>query len=244
MARPQHFEIPPNEVQRCALLLPALNFISQKSDDPPIALVDIGSAGGLNLLMDKAYIKYSDGIFFGSPNSPLQLHCESQGKKIPSFNDLQIVNRIGIDLNPVIFLDDDERQWNLALIWPDQPARFERVKSALQLLKETTIIFKKGNANHILSKVIAEIPANQMICVMHSFVLNQFSEADRKDFEIVLADLSKIRTIWRISLEWIGTENPELFVERYHLGMKSQVQKLAECHGHGAWIKWTKAASS
>jgi hypothetical protein len=227
-----------NEVQRCALLLPAVNLISQMSDQKPIALIDVGSAGGLNLLMDKTYIQYSDGISVGPINSPLQLQCDSQGLKIPEFQDVKIENRIGIDLNPVNLLDANERQWNLALIWPDQIERFDRMKSALKILEKTPITFKKGGGNQVLSDVVSRVPETQTVCIMHSFVLNQFSEEDRSKFDSLLKDLSKNRPIWRISLEWIGSKEPELVVSRYVSGTKNHVQKLAECHGHGEWIRW------
>jgi len=227
-----------NEVQRCALLLPALNLISQKLNHPKIALIDVGSSGGLNLLMDQAHIRYSDGTATGSDTSPLQLQCESRGEKVPSFSLVKLATRIGVDLNPVNLLDPSERQWNLALIWPDQIERFERVKSALQLLEKTEITFKRGRANDVLPAVLADVPKDQVACVMHSFVLNQFSETDRQSFDAMLLDLSKDREIWRISLEWIGTPTPELIVTRYTSGHKDQLPKLAECNGHGEWIRW------
>jgi hypothetical protein len=138
----------------------------------------------------------------------------------------------------VNLLDANERQWNLALIWPDQIERFDRMKSALKILEKTPITFKKGGGNQVLSDVVSRVPETQTVCIMHSFVLNQFSEEDRSKFDSLLKDLSKNRPIWRISLEWIGSKEPELVVSRYVSGTKNHVQKLAECHGHGEWIRW------
>ncbi len=227
-----------NEVQRCALLFPALNFVSKNLDHQKIALIDVGASGGLNFLMDQAYIQYSDGTSTGAATSPLQIICESKGEQIPRFQTAQIAMRIGIDLNPVNLLNPDERQWNLALIWPDQTERIERIKSALQLLETTDISFKKGRANQVLPQVIGDVPSDQAICVMHSFTLNQFSKEDREAFDALLLEASKDREIWRISLEWIATQNPELSVTHYTFGNKGPVLNLAKCHGHGEWIQW------
>jgi len=227
-----------NEVQRCALLFPALNFVSKKLDHQKIALIDVGASGGLNFLMDQAYIRYSDGASTGAETSPLQIICESKGEPMPRFQNAQIAMRIGVDLNPVNLLNPDERQWNLALIWPDQTERTERIKSALQLLETTDISFKKGSANQVLPQVIRDVPSDQAICVMHSFTLNQFSKEDREAFDVLLIAVSKAREIWRISLEWIGTQNPELSVTHYTSGNKGPVLNLAQCHGHGEWIQW------
>ena len=130
-----------NEVQRCALLLPSVNFVSQQSGQSKLALVDVGVSGGLNFLMDKTHIKYTTGQTLGQENSSLQILCESKGVPIPEEHRVEIMERIGIDLNPINLLDEDECQWNLALIWPDQLERIERFKSAIQLLKNTPISF-------------------------------------------------------------------------------------------------------
>ncbi len=84
----------------------------------------------------------------------------------------------------------------------------------------------------------AQVTAQLNVCVMPSFTLNQFSANDRKKFEETLSHLSATRNIWRIGLEWIGTENPELTLDRFAEGKKITQQKLATCHQHGEWINW------
>lgn len=228
-----------NEVQRCALLLPGLSVVSKLAGSPKIALIDVGASGGLNLLMDQAYVKYSNGMQTGPMNSSLQLECELKGATLHGFkNVVRIASRIGIDLNPVDLLNPNEREWAMALLWPDQPERLKRFKTALQLLSNTKILLHEGNANAVLPNVFTKIPHDQQICVMHSFTLNQFSESDRKNFDHILEMASVNRSIWRMSLEWIGTENPELVITEYSSGKRNNSKKLAECHGHGEWIRW------
>lgn len=227
-----------NEVQRCALLFPAVNFVSQKSGHSKLALVDVGVSGGLNFLMDKAQIQYTDGRTFGSPESLLRIRCESKGKPIPPEQDAEINDRIGIDLNPINLLNEQERQWNLALIWPDQLERIERFKSAIQLLRTAPISLEIGDGNEVLPRIASRIPNSNLLCVMHSFTLNQFSKEDRQAFDETLSRLSSDRNIWRISLEWIGTSEPELVINHYAGGKKVYQQKVAECSGHGEWIRW------
>lgn len=227
-----------NEVQRCALLFPAVNFVSQKSGQSSLSLVDVGVSGGLNFLMDKAQIQYTDGRTLGPPESLLRIRCESKGKPIPPEQDVEIKDRIGIDLNPINLLNDEERHWNLALIWPDQLERVERFKSAIQLLRTASISFEKGSGNEVLPRVASSISNSHLLCVIHSFTLNQFSMEDRQAFDETLTRLSSDRDIWRIGLEWIGTPEPELVVSKYVSGRKVLQQKVAECSGHGEWIRW------
>lgn len=227
-----------NEVQRCAVLWPALKLVGQMAKQPNIALVDVGTSGGLSFLMDKAHISYSDGVQSGPDDSKLRLHCESRGTTVPSLPNVSIKSRIGVDLNPVDLLNENERAWNLALIWPDQLDRRHRVENALDLLKVTPINFHRGRANQLLPLVISKIPSDQLLCVLHSFSLNQFSVDDRAGFDKVLETESSKREIWRIGLEWLGSKNPELAITKYTDGKRSWNQKIAECGGHGEWIDW------
>ncbi len=228
-----------NEVQRCALLRPAINFVSSQSDNKKISLIDIGVSGGLNFLLDKTFIKYSNGSSIGSPESKLQIRCESIGGPIPlQLEEILIYDRIGIDLNPLNLMNEEEHLWNLALIWPDQLERIQRFNSATQLLNSIPISFVKGSGPEMLPQAIKSVSCENLLCVMHSFTLNQFSNEDREKLERTFCENSATRDIWRISLEWIGTKDPEIVVSQYSYGQKKHQQKLAECSGHGDWIRW------
>ena len=45
------------------------------------------------------------------------------------------------------------------------------------------------------------------------------------------------RPIYRISCEWLGTEYPQLTLNRYHRGDQTETL-LAHCDFHGRWIEW------
>lgn len=227
-----------NEVQRCALLLPAISFISGELNNPSLALIDVGASGGLNFLLDQVKVIYSDGTQVGPDNSTLQLQCLSKGNPLPVFNSVRINRRIGIDLNTVNLKDPNEKMWNLSLLWPDQLDRIQRFNQAIKDLEKIKIEFHCGNGNSLLGPIIESIHAHETICVMHSFTLNQFTKEDRELFDKQLKKQSESRDIWRISLEWIGTSNPELIVSQYKTGNVVMNKKLADCHGHGEWIQW------
>lgn len=227
-----------NEVQRCALLLPAISFISGELHNPPLALIDVGTSGGLNFLLDHVKIIYSDGTQVVPDNSNLQIQCLSKGNSLPAFNSAHINRRIGIDLNTVNLKDPTEKMWNLSLLWPDQLDRIQRFNQAIKDLEKIKIEFHCGNGNSLLGPIVESISAHETVCIMHSFTLNQFSKEDRELFDMQLKKQSESRDIWRISLEWIGTSNPELIVSKYKAGNVVVNKKLADCHGHGEWIQW------
>jgi hypothetical protein len=226
-----------NEVRRCALLLPAVAEVA-KSVQSGIALVDIGTSSGLNLLLDKYLYRYSDGTAVGTLDSHLKLSCTIQDSQLIIDQMPKIASRIGIDLNPIDLNDAEEMLWAISLLWPDQVDRVERLRSAAQILKSNSVELVKGDAISALPEVAKGISAELSLCIMHSFTLNQFSLEARENFEKMLCSISTEREVWRISLEWIGTESPQMNLDHYHSGKLLQKRLLANCHQHGEWIKW------
>lgn len=228
-----------NEVRRSALLLPAINEVSKKIESE-IALIDMGTSSGLNLLIDQYYYEYSNGTKVGKSDSLLKITCIAQNKNLKINSIPKIGKRIGIDLNPIDLNTLDEVLWTLSLVWPDQIERINRLQLAIQILKQQPVELHKGDGVVLLSKLTKDIPKNMAICVMHSFVLNQFSDEARSSFEKQLCELSSQRDIWRISLEWLDTEQPQLCLDHYSSGNLTERNILAICHQHGEWLDWLK----
>jgi hypothetical protein len=226
-----------NEVRRSSLLLPAVNEVA-KIVQSEIALIDVGTSSGLNLLLDQYAYEYSDGTKIGNSDSPLKISCVIKSGILDMKSIPKLGKRIGIDLNPIDLNDPDEELWTLSLVWPDQVERVERLKLAIQILNRQPIMLYKGDGTVIVPRLTKEIPKSMAICVMHSFTLNQFSAESRGDFEKMLCDLSIDRDVWRISLEWLGTESPEMSLDYYSTGKLAKRRVLAICHQHGEWMKW------
>lgn len=226
-----------NEVRRCALLVPAIARVA-KSVHSEIILIDVGTSSGLNLLLDQYFYQYSDGNSIGNASSQLKIACEIKNGHLLLNQMPKIIKRVGIDLNPIDLNDLDETLWTLSLIWPDQVERIERLKSAIQILKNNPVELLRGDATELLPAVMKNSPANFSICVMHSFVLNQFSPEARESFEKMLCFLSNERDVWRVSLEWLGTESPQIILDHYVSGELADRNILANCHQHGEWMDW------
>jgi hypothetical protein len=226
-----------NEVRRCALLLPALAQVVQASKSE-IALVDVRASSGLNLLLDQYFYDYSNGTQIGNPNSTLKISCTIRKGEMKLKDMPKIGMRFGIDLNPIDLNDRDEILWALALIWPDQIERSERLKAAIQILKNQSVDLRRGNALQILPAVADQVPSRLVLCVMHSFTLNQFSVEDRVAFENGLCGISKTRDVWRIGIEWLGTDQPQMNLDHYSSGKLTHRNVMANCHGHGEWIEF------
>ena len=227
-----------NEVARCACLLPAL---ALAGSDRPLGLIDVGASAGLHLLWDLYAYEYSDGRRFGPMESRVRLRCELRGPGGPPLPDgVPVATRLGVDIHPVDVRDPDAARWLLALIWPDQPERAARLRAAMEAVAAHPPRLEAGNALDVLPALIAEMPSEAEVCVLHCHTLNQFSPAGRARFAALLAEAG--RSVTEISIEWsAGEPAPRLSLTRYRDG-RVQEARLGRCDAHGEWLAWGPAA--
>lgn len=235
-----------NEVGRCVALHAGFRAVAKEAG-APLNLIEIGPSAGLNMIWDRYAVRYSKGAgtYFTEPReAALVLDCELRGDKIsPTGPAPKIESRVGLELNPVDLDDPKQRDWLKALVWPDNAARFARLERAIEIRGGANLEIRAGDALALLPDAIARIPEDRPVCVYHSFVVYQFSDAARQALDDILTVAGLRRPIWRLSCE--GTlaafgEAPML-LGRYHDGTKD-VREIAVCHPHGAWLEWRDSA--
>ena len=225
-----------NEVRRCVVLVPALAGIGEG----PLALVEIGASGGLNLCFD--CYRYDFGGALTGPDSPLTLTTEIRSGAPPIPDPLPAVAwRVGIDLEPIDFYDPDAVLWARALIWPEQLDRIARFKAAMEIVRLDPPPIIRGDALEVLPGVLKDAPTDATLVVFHSFVLNQFTPEGREQFDTVLRDASDDRAIHRVSFEILRPElaYPEVVHTVYRNGEATD-RLLGRAHQHGAWLEWAE----
>ena len=233
-----------NEVARCSALHAGFRAVAEQAG-APLNLIEIGPSAGLNLIWDQYAVRYSRGneTFFTEPrDAALILDCELRGERLPPLGPApKVASRVGLELNPVDLSDPHWRNWLKALVWPDQVARFARLEKAIAIFREHPAEIRGGDALSLLADAIARIPEGEPVCVYHTYVVYQFSEANMRlalDDILVMAGLR--RPIFRLScegsLERAG--EAEMLLGHYHDGAK-KLRRLATCHPHGAWLEWT-----
>src|SRR5262245_36458472 len=121
-----------NEIGRCALLLPAFGLLA--AEVGPLAHLDVGASAGLNLLLDRYGYRYQPGGWVApASGSPIELECGTRGD-VPVPSALPVIaDRLGLDRAPVDVHDPAATRWLEACVWPDQPDRFERLRTALDV---------------------------------------------------------------------------------------------------------------
>src|SRR5262249_27361920 len=119
-----------NEVGRSAALAPGFCWVAQRTRHS-LALLELGSSAGLNSRWDQ-YRYEHNGVGFGPVDSPLQFSGYWTG--VPPFDvKVEVVSRQGCDRDPVDASSDDGQLTLLSYVWPDQAARLDRLRAALDV---------------------------------------------------------------------------------------------------------------
>ena len=225
-----------NETARCAGLLPAFAAVA---DGQPLALIEIGASAGLNLRWDHYAYDYEDRAA-GAPSSALTIACELRGPNLPPLGPPPVRWRTGIDLSPVDPSDPADARWLHACLWPDQPARHERLEAALAVAREHPVEVRRGDALALLPGLIAEAPADALVCVFHSAVLAYFT---REQIDALGALLEGVER----DVAWVAGEAPGLLTGMrsaapvhfsLSVGRPGALVQRGRMGHHGGWLEW------
>ena len=228
-----------NEVGRCAVLSAGFQALTRQAGEP-LHLIELGPSAGVNLLWDRYGISYrrDESAFASAADPPLMIETELRGERVPPCGPPpKIASRIGLERDPVDLSDERERDWLRALVWPDHVARFAKLDQALAIASKETLPIRQGDALELLPDVLGEVPADETVCVYHSFVTYQFSQEQRLALDDLLIATSLRRPVWRLSLEGTLSGDAPLVLYCYDNGRKSK-RLLAQCQPHGAWLEW------
>jgi hypothetical protein len=235
-----------NEVGRCAYLLPAFALVATLAHQRPLALIEVGTSAGLNLLWDQYGYHYGPDARYGDHRSPVQIACTLRGHIRPPLPDHMpaIALRVGIDLHVVDLHDAEEVMWLRALVGPDRLERAQRLHNAMEITRHNPPTLLSGDGLVLLPEVLRTVPEDTAVCVFHTHTINQWSPAARDRLSAVLAEHGATRDLYRVSAEAIrlsaervNTPHPHLELTAWQHGHEHQ-RLLAYCDHHGRWLEW------
>jgi hypothetical protein len=226
-----------NEVRRCSYLLPAFSLVHSREPKQPLAIIEIGASGGLNLNWDRYAYNYAGCGQVGKLASPVVIRSEWRGPPMALGGIPLVIHRVGIDLHPVDVHDVDQALWLQSLLWPDQPERFQLLCAAIDDFRQAPVPLVAGDALVKLQGQIDQAPNDSHLCIVHSHTLNQFTEAQRAELTQQVRAASFHRPIHVISAEWIRTPTTELHWTQWHGGENTDAL-LGRVDHHGRWIEW------
>ena len=215
-----------NECRRCSGLLPMI--WHGRHDE--FHLVDLGTSAGLNLALDRYSYRW-DRVVWGS--GPVLIEAESKGRP-PQPRDLSILSRTGLDLSPIDPRSEDDRDWLVALIWPEQHERRERLTAAIAELSRLEYELVPGDAVETLASTLAGLPAGEPVVVMNSFVMIQLTPEQRDAVDDLVSSSRADRPVLRVSMEILVKDEVGA-----HLVVDdgSGPEEIGLAHPHGEWIE-------
>jgi hypothetical protein len=225
-------EVQTNEVQRSWGLLPGFLFVA---DARPFDVLELGPSAGLNLLWDRYRYRYSTGAW---GDGALELTGDD---RVPPPGELfsrrvEVVRRRGVDLSPVDVTTDHGARLLQAFVWPDQAARLDRLRRAIEVVREDPPELIRGDYVDELPALLRDRVAGAQLVV--------FQTASTMYLDRGASDRL------RAALHAAGRDEPLVFVttgrapdddgfglevERYPDGRS---QRLGVFDFHGEWLEW------
>jgi len=188
---------------RCRSVLPPMSVVADMAGEP-LNIIELGCSAGAMLVFDKYGYEYREGEHVGDADSPIQLRGELHGGG-PALRIPRIGSRTGLDLNVIDPSDADDRRWMIATCYPELREDQRQLSDAMELVAASGATFHQGDALEHLPRVLAETP--DPVCVYHSACLYYWSDEEKQALEDQLLELSKGRTIHRISIETTSEAN-------------------------------------
>jgi hypothetical protein len=255
-----------NEVGRCADVVPAL--APAVADGRDVALVDVGTGAGLALHLDRyRYVFHEPGgdlVGVGDADSEVLIETQVRGPTRPPIpSELpHVVDRVGIDIEPLDLAARDVRAWLAACIPQEIGAvtRFHRAAEVAIAHPSRTV---RGDAGAVLPDVLEGIPDGPLVCLLDSYVHVFFEPEDLRRFRAVVDRAGAERDLDWVSIDplvpmgrsaeksVLGIPVPQSLVERnrqrgvfgvigrlsYREGRRSGAL-LGFAHPGAAWLEW------
>ncbi len=164
-----------NEVSRAVVWRWPAALAGTSNRARPVALIDVGASGGLNLIGDQLPDTWTD----------------AGGSLLRLASDVDVCLRVGFDIRPLNFMLDEDVAWGRACLWPgavERVARFERAVAAWRRsdLIEAPPIVHKLNASLVptrLPELLAKVPQKALIILYQTLVAEYMDRARRKQYE-------------------------------------------------------------
>jgi len=224
-----------NEVRRSAPLIAAAHWLTARFG-LPLILSELGASAGLNLLWDHYALRIGDQSF-GPADPALTLTPDWTGPPPPHATPA-ILDRRGTDLNPLDPVAD--RLHLLAYLWPDQPDRLARTRTALDLAAQARPQIDRADAADWLETRLAnptpDPTPDALNLVFHTVAWQYFPPATQARALAAMEAASRHTPLARLSMEADGqTPGAALTLT---LSPTGETIPLGRADFHGRWVDW------
>jgi hypothetical protein len=225
-------DVQTNEVQRSWALLPG--FLSV-SDGRPLDLLELGPSAGLNLMWDRYRYRYKTGAWgtgalelTGDDRTPPPAELFSR--------QVSVARRRGIDLNPVDVTTDHGARLLQAFVWPDQTARLERLRRAIETVREDPPELMRGDYVETLPALLTDRRAGTQLVVFQSASTMYLDQGALGKVRAALHEAARAEPLVYLTTGRAPDDDGfGLEVERYP---DARNKRLAVFDFHGEWLDW------
>lgn len=231
-----------NEVGRSAVLIAAGHWLAARFG-LPMMLSELGASAGLNLNWDRYALRLGD-VRHGPPDAVLELTPDNRGGVPPQAAPV-VAARRGVDLNPLDLGDPAQRLRLQAYVWPDQPARLDRLRRALSLPPAPV---DPGDAAGWLAERLAAPQPGRLHLVWHTIAWQYFPAATQAGCLAAL-DFAGARASARAPLAHLAMEADRggpgagLMLRLWQGGAPITIP-LGRVDFHGRWLDWQPPAGA
>lgn len=232
-----------NEAGRSSSFAAAFLWLAEQGLPARLALYEIGSSAGINLMM-RRYRYDLGGVAVGPSTAQMRLAPEWRGPPPPD-GDFEIVEALGCDIAPLDLTDDVQALRLKAYIWPEQTERFRRMEIAVAAAHRfAPEIVRQGGADFLADILGREPQPGVTRVVMHSVVWQYLAPGERERIRALL-ESAGTKATEEAPLAWVSleanrdTHRHELAVTYWPGG--EMCRRLAVAHPHGDWIEWSGA---
>lgn len=224
-----------NEVRRAATVIAAAHWLHARHP-LPFRVSELGASGGLNLMWDRFALALPDATL-GPANPALTLRPDWTGP-VPPRTAPQVIDRAGVDLNPI---DPNDPQGALRLqayLWADQPHRLDLTRAAIAVAAAPVA---RADAIDWLATRLPHIPG-RLHLIYHTIAWQYFPAAKQALGVAMIAAAGAAATA-DSPLAWFGVEadrNAADAALTLRLWPGDLTLDLGRADYHGRWLRWTR----
>ncbi|MEI4508505.1 DUF2332 domain-containing protein [Sphingopyxis sp. CCNWLW253] len=229
-----------NEAGRSSNFIAAMLWLADKGLPPRFDCLEIGSSGGINLMIDRYHYDLG-GVHVGPKPGAIAFTPQWRGDHPPQ-HAIEIAGLKGCDVAPIDLTDPEQALRLKAYIWPEHHIRFARIAAAIAAATEEPPQLIRATAADFVEAELARPQAEGTTRVLMHSIVWQYVPADQQARVTAAMEEAGARATADRPLAWVALEanrtvHHHEMVVRYWPGGETP-RKIAQAHAHGAWIEW------
>jgi hypothetical protein len=238
LARFMQHEPQTNEVRRCICLLGGFLEVA-RATGLPLRCFEVAASAGLNLAWDSYFYELT-GASWGDRGARVAMDTDWTGPLPPLAAQVTVVERAACDRRPTNLADADQRRRLLAYFWPDQAARMARIRAAIAQAVETGVEVEAADAVAWTQARVA--PRRGAATVLYHSVFWTYLTAEAQAHFTAAAEAIGAQAMAEAPFAWLSMEPRADDITTMEVWLRlwpgGEARLIAECHPHGAWVRW------